>query len=44
MNLFALVNNPKVVCLDASGPKGTISLSFSKHVLRCARLQSKTTC
>lgn len=36
--LFALVNSPSVVCLDASAPRGTISFSLSKHDLKCALL------
>ena len=39
MNAFALVSKPKVVCLLDSGPKGTISLSFSRQLRKCARLQ-----
>lgn len=35
---FALVSSPSVVCLEPSGPRGTISFNFSKHVRRCARL------
>lgn len=42
INLFALVNNPKVVCFDASGPNGTMSFNFSKQVRRCARLKRET--
>lgn len=43
INFFALVNNPNVVCLEASGPRGTMSFSFSKQLRRCARLQKQTT-
>lgn len=41
INLFAFVSSPKVVCLEASGPKGTMSFSFSRQVRRCARLERK---
>lgn len=38
INLLAFVNSPRVVCLEASAPKGTMSFSLSKQFLRCARL------
>lgn len=33
------MRRPKVVCLEASGPSGTMSLSFSRQFRRCARLE-----
>lgn len=40
MNFFALVRRPSVVCFP-SAPKGTISLSFSRHPRRWARLKGR---
>ena len=37
--LSAFVKRPKVVCLEASGVRGTNSLSFSRQCRRCALLQ-----
>lgn len=39
MNALAFVSKPRVVCLLDSGPRGTISLSFSKQLRKWARLQ-----
>ena len=41
INPLALVNNPNVVCLDASPPTGTKSFNFSRQCLRWALLQTK---
>lgn len=38
---FALVNKPNVVWRLDSGPNGTISLSFSRQLRKCARLKCK---
>ena len=41
INPLALVNNPNVVCLDASEPTGTKSFNFSRQCLRWALLQAR---
>jgi hypothetical protein len=39
MKRFALVSKPRVVCLEASEPRGTMPLSFSRQIRKCARLK-----
>lgn len=39
IKLFAFIRRPKVVCLEESGPNGTISFNFSKQYLKLALLQ-----
>ena len=36
---LALVKSPKVVCLEDSGPTGTMSFNFSKQCLKFALLK-----
>ena len=36
---LALVKSPKVVCLEDSGPTGTMSFNFSKQCLKLALLK-----
>ena len=38
IKLFAFIRRPKVVCLEESGPNGTISFNFSKQYLKFALL------
>ena len=37
MKCLALFNSPSVVCLELSELSGTMSFSFSRQFLRCAR-------
>ena len=43
INALAFVNSPNVVCLEESGPNGTISFNLSRQCRRWALLQEKTT-
>ena len=38
IKLLALVKSPKVVCLEESGPTGTMSFNFSKQCRKFALL------